>query len=66
MSFIRNFNAVPDTDPIALSPREWEVLESIENGLTDVEIADRLLISPNAANKDVKQAFRKLRIRFAS
>ena len=58
-----NFDSVPDTDPTALSPREQEILESVQRGLTSREIADRLYISTSTVNKHIERAFWKLQVR---
>lgn len=63
MAFITNFDSVADTDPTALSPREQEVLENLQKGLTNREIGHRLYISTNTVNKHVQQVFRKLQVR---
>ena len=43
-----------------LSPRELEVLDHIQLGLTNRQIAQRLFISTNTVNKHVHQVLRKL------
>jgi DNA-binding NarL/FixJ family response regulator len=46
----------------ALSPREREVLDYIQLGLTNRQIAERLCISTNTVNKHVQQVLRKLAV----
>ena len=43
-----------------LSMREREVLDQIRLGLTNQQIADRLVISTNTINKHVQSVLRKL------
>ncbi len=45
-----------------LSRRELEVLNQIQLGLTNRQIADRLFVSPNTVNKHVHQVLRKLEV----
>ena len=44
----------------ALSRRELEVLDHIQLGLTNRQIAERLFVSTNTVNKHVQQVLRKL------
>lgn len=46
-----------------LTPREWEVLGLLANGLRNKEISDRLSISEETAKSHVKSIYRKLNIR---
>ncbi len=48
------------TRPCELSRRELEVLDHIQLGLTNRQIAQRLFISTNTVNKHVHQVLRKL------
>lgn len=43
-----------------LSRRELEVLDHIQLGMTNRQIAQRLFVSPNTVNKHVQQVLRKL------
>jgi DNA-binding NarL/FixJ family response regulator len=45
-----------------LSRRELEVLDHIQLGLTNRQIAARLFVSPNTINKHVHQVLRKLEV----
>jgi len=45
-----------------LSRRELEVLNQIQLGLTNRQIADRLFVSLNTVNKHVHQVLRKLEV----
>jgi DNA-binding NarL/FixJ family response regulator len=45
-----------------LSRRERQVLDQIQLGLTNRQIATRLFVSPNTVNKHVQQVLRKLEV----
>lgn len=45
---------------IRLSPRQWQVAALVAVGLSDPEIADRLLISPRTARAHVADVLRHL------
>ncbi len=45
-----------------LSRREFEVLDHIQLGLTNRQIAERLFVSRNTINKHVHQVLRKLNV----
>lgn len=45
-----------------LSRRERQVLDQIQLGLTNRQIATRLFVSTNTVNKHVQQVFRKLAV----
>lgn len=47
----------------ALSPREREVAELVVTGLTDREIAERLVLSPHTVRHHVKRIYQKLHVR---
>ncbi|MGE3982741.1 MAG: LuxR C-terminal-related transcriptional regulator [Dehalococcoidia bacterium] len=49
--------------PDILTPREWEVLELIDQGLTNEQIASQLGISPDGAKYHVAQILAKLGVR---
>jgi DNA-binding NarL/FixJ family response regulator len=58
----------PETDGAAppdrhLSRRELQVLDHIQQGLTNRQIAERLFVSPNTINKHVHQVLKKLEVR---
>jgi DNA-binding NarL/FixJ family response regulator len=46
-----------------LTPREWEVLELVAEGLNQKEIASRLLISPKTVGTHIEHIFAKLGVR---
>ena len=45
-----------------LSRRELDVLDHIQLGLTNRQIAERLFVSPNTINKHVHQVLKKLAV----
>ena len=47
-------------DPNALTPREEEVLRHLAMGLTNAQIADKLVVSPLTVNAHVRSIFMKL------
>jgi DNA-binding NarL/FixJ family response regulator len=49
-------------DPIVLSNREIEVLTLISEGLTNVQIADKLFLSSHTVNTHRKNIMQKLRV----
>jgi DNA-binding CsgD family transcriptional regulator len=52
--------ATTATSPAGLTPRETEILELLRDGLTDREIADRLVISPRTVGHHVSAILAKL------
>jgi luxR family two component transcriptional regulator len=46
-----------------LSPREREVAELVAQGLTNAEIAQRLIIAPGSVKKNVTRILSKLNLR---
>ena len=48
--------------PGQLSRRELEVLQNLQLGLTNRQIAQRLFISTNTVNKHVQRVLRKLEV----
>jgi DNA-binding NarL/FixJ family response regulator len=50
------------TEPSQLSRRELDVLNHIQLGLTNRQIAQRLFVSTNTVNKHVHQVLRKLEV----
>jgi len=46
--------------PVALTAREWQVLELMRRKLSTAEIANRLLISPTTVRRHISSALRKL------
>jgi DNA-binding NarL/FixJ family response regulator len=46
--------------PDDLSPREREVLSLVAQGLSDAQVADRLVMSPRTVNAHLTTVYRKL------
>lgn len=73
LSEMGTYAKIPQPEKSVLSPREMEVLEIVGDGLSDKEIADKLLISLNTVKTHMKNILSKLHakgrmeaIRFAS
>jgi LuxR family maltose regulon positive regulatory protein len=63
MIFSLLVQAVPHQSLIdPLSPREREVLQLVAEGLSNQQIADRLVISPHTAKRHVKHLLAKLTV----
>lgn len=54
---------VPAPGPSALTEREREILELVAQGLTDVQIGERLVLSPHTVHRHVANARVKLGVR---
>ena len=50
----------PTHDPNALTPRELEVLRLVASGMTDVQVAEKLVISPRTVNTHLSSIYSKL------
>jgi predicted ATPase/DNA-binding CsgD family transcriptional regulator len=48
------------THPSGLTPREIEILRLVATGLTDTQIAERLVISPRTVSKHLQSVYSKL------
>ena len=46
--------------PYALTPREIEVLRLVSQGLTNIQVAERLIVSPLTVNAHVRSIYNKL------
>ena len=57
--------ATDQTAP-SLTKREMEVLKAVAKGLTYIEIADLLSMSPNTVTSHIKHIYRKLEVRSRS
>ena len=57
------FVSSPQPPPIALSPREREVLDDLSNGATNLEIAARMRLSHHTVKEHVSSLYRKLGVR---
>jgi two-component system, NarL family, nitrate/nitrite response regulator NarL len=55
-----SFDALPEPEPIQLTPREVEVLAAIGDGLSNKAVARRLGISQHTVKFHVESLFRKL------
>ena len=52
----------PPTFPDGLTAREVEVLRLVAQGLTDVQIADHLIISPRTVNSHLTSIYGKIQV----
>jgi DNA-binding NarL/FixJ family response regulator len=52
----------PADYPDGLTPREVEVLRLVAQGLTDVRVAEQLVISPRTVNTHLKAIYGKIRV----
>ena len=52
--------APPPTYPAGLTAREVEVLRLLADGLTDVQIADKLVLSPRTVHAHISSIYNKL------
>nr|HET6904539.1 tetratricopeptide repeat protein [Ktedonobacteraceae bacterium] len=52
----------PPTYPAGLTPREVEVLRQLANGLTDLQIAEKLVLSPRTVHAHISSIYRKLSV----
>jgi len=52
--------APSETYPAALTPREVEVLRLIALGLTDAQVADKLVVSTRTVNSHLRSIYGKL------
>jgi DNA-binding NarL/FixJ family response regulator len=60
-AFVAGGGAPPDLEALGeLTPREREVLQLVGQGLTNAEIADKLVLSPLTAKTHVARVFMKL------
>jgi DNA-binding CsgD family transcriptional regulator len=50
------------TTPEGLTAREMEVLRLVAQGLTDVQVAQHLVISPHTVNTHLKSIYGKLHV----
>lgn len=57
---IGEFQATAVADQHLLTPRETEILKSIEVGLAYKEVADKLAISPHTVHTHIKRIYEKL------
>jgi DNA-binding NarL/FixJ family response regulator len=55
--------AIRGTQGVDLTPREWEVVELVREGLTTREIAGRLFLVPGTVRTHLAAAMRKLGVR---
>ncbi len=56
----RSFEPLPEETPVALTPREIEVLAALGKGLSNKGVARQLGISPHTVKFHVEALFRKL------
>jgi predicted ATPase/DNA-binding CsgD family transcriptional regulator len=55
-----------DGEPDDLTTREVEVLRLVAEGLTDVEVAERLVVSPRTVHSHLRSVYRKLDVKTRS
>lgn len=48
--------------PNRLSPREWEIIDLLEIGYSDLEIADKLVITEGTVGGHLNNIYRKLNV----
>ena len=52
-----------EPDPaVGLTPRQREILAQVGYGLTDIQIAERLEISPATVRKHLEQVYERLEV----
>ena len=52
--------AIPQTNPAGLTAREVEVLRLLADGLTDIQIAEKLILSPRTVHAHISSIYNKL------
>ena len=52
--------AAPPTYPAGLTTREMEVLRLVAGGLTDVQVAEKLILSPRTVHAHISSIYSKL------
>ncbi len=52
--------AIPQTNPAGLTAREVEVLRLLAGGLTDLQIAEKLVLSPRTVHAHISSIYNKL------
>jgi DNA-binding NarL/FixJ family response regulator len=68
MRLVEEFRVRDESDsrrrgPLAqLTPREWEILELLRNGLTTNQVAAQLFVTPVTVRSHVSAILRKLRV----
>ena len=60
--FARGLKAAPDAPFPDLTPREREILELLAQGLTNMAIAEKLVLSPKTIRNQVSNIFSKLQV----
>jgi DNA-binding NarL/FixJ family response regulator len=60
--FARGLKAAPDAPFPDLTPREREILELLAQGLTNMAIAEKLVLSPKTIRNQVSNVFSKLQV----
>ena len=60
--FSRGMKTTPDTPFPDLTPRECEILELLAQGLTNMAIAEKLVLSPKTIRNKVSNIFSKLQV----
>jgi len=60
--FARGMKAAPDAPFPDLTPREGEILELLAQGLTNMAIAEKIILSPKTIRNNVSNIFSKLQV----
>jgi DNA-binding NarL/FixJ family response regulator len=59
---LQHFQPQPSQQPGLLSAREQEVLQALTEGLSEKQVAARLILSPDTVHTYVKRLYEKLRV----
>lgn len=63
LNLLRNPNIeIQEDETVKLSKRETEILTQLSKGLSYIEIADNLIISPSTVRKHIENTYKKLQV----